>query len=52
MDGGQGLQRMECCGHTLTLVDEKELLTLGFGTLRNSESADEPEGPGNPTGTA
>src|SRR2546426_3343843 len=31
MDGGQGLQRMECCGHTLTLADEKELLTWGSG---------------------
>jgi len=52
VDGGQGLQRMECCGHTLTLADEKELLTLGFGTLREAEPADEPEEPAGPTGSA
>jgi hypothetical protein len=52
VDGGQGLQRMECCGHTLTLADEKELLTLGFGNLREPEPEEEPDQSPGPAGTA
>src|SRR3990167_2662054 len=43
MDGGQGLERMECCGHSLTLADEKPLLDLGFGTMRKKDDAGEEE---------
>jgi hypothetical protein len=54
MDGGHGLQHMECCGHALTLADEKQLLDLGFGTIRKKdekakEAQDETSGP---SGTA
>ncbi len=52
VDGGQGLHRVECCGHTLTLADEKELLTLGFGKLREVEPGEEPDQPPGPAGTA
>src|SRR5438309_11957244 len=45
VDGGEGLQRTECCCHTLTLADEKELLTLGFGNLGADEARDESGGP-------
>ena len=46
MDGGQGLQHMECCGHSLTLADEKEFLDLGMRNTRLAEaSKDEPSGP-------
>ncbi|SRR6266508_801148 len=53
VDGGQGLQHMECCGHALTLADEKRLLDLGFGTVRkDEEKEEEEEAPGGPIGTA
>jgi hypothetical protein len=46
MDGGQGLQRMECCGHSLTLADEQEFLDLGIRNVRMAQSEkDEPLGP-------
>ena len=50
--GGQGLQHMECCGHTLTLADEKQLLDLGFGKVREDKKEEETEAPGGPIGTA
>ena len=54
MDGGQGLEHMECCGHSLTLADEKPLLDLGFGTMRKKDDAGEEEQDvaGGPTGNA
>jgi Desulfoferrodoxin, N-terminal domain len=53
VDGGQGLQHMECCGHRLTLADEKRLLDLGFGKVRkDDEEEKEEELPGGPIGTA
>jgi hypothetical protein len=53
VDGGQGLQHMECCGHRLTLADEKRLLDLGFGKVRkDDEEVKEEELPGGPIGTA
>jgi hypothetical protein len=54
MDGGRGLQHMECCGHELTLADEKQLLELGFGTMRkkDEEAEEELDEAGGPTGTA
>jgi hypothetical protein len=46
MDGGQGLRRMECCGHSLTLADEQEFLDLGIRNARMAQSEkDEPLGP-------
>ncbi|HEY3197468.1 MAG TPA: hypothetical protein VGJ57_05610 [Nitrospirales bacterium] len=43
MDGGQGLQRMECCGHSMTLADEQEFTDLGIRNARMAKSAkDEP----------
>jgi hypothetical protein len=45
MDGGQGLQYMECCGHSLTLADEKEFMDLGMRNTRLADpSKDEPSG--------
>ncbi|MDO8545786.1 MAG: hypothetical protein Q7R68_00355 [Nitrospirales bacterium] len=54
MDGGQGLEHMECCGHSLTLADEKPLLDLGFGTMRKKDDAGEEEQDvaGGPSGNA
>lgn len=54
MDGGQGLQHMECCGHELTLADEKQLLDLGFGTMRKKaeEEDEEQDEAGGPSGNA
>ena len=53
VDGGQGLQRVECCGHSLTLADEKRLLDLGFGRVRkDDEEKEEEEAQGGPIGTA
>ncbi len=52
LDGGQGLQRMECCGHALTLADEKRLLDLGFGKVRKDEEEEGEAAPGGPIGTA
>jgi hypothetical protein len=37
MDGGQGLQHMECCGHVLTLADEKEFMDLGMRNRRTDD---------------
>ena len=43
MDGGLGLQRMECCGHSMTLADEQEFTDLGIRNARMAKSAtDEP----------
>src|SRR6058998_3279865 len=39
-------------GHTLTLADEKELLTLGFGNLREAKPEEEPDQSPGPAGTA
>ena len=52
MHGGEGFQKIVCCGHTLTLADEKELLTLGFGKLRKVEPEEEPDQSPGPAGTA
>lgn len=54
MDGGQGLEHMECCGHSLTLADEKPLLDLGFGTMRKKDDTGEEEQDvaGGPSGNA
>ena len=52
MDGGRGLQHMECCGHTLTLADEKEFLDLGVQNLRGAKAEDEPPDPAGPSGNA
>jgi hypothetical protein len=49
MDGGQGLERVECCGHTLTLADEREFMDLG---LRNRRTGDPEEESGGPTANA
>ena len=50
MDGGKGLQHMECCGHALTLADEKEFMDLG---IRNRRIGDPDEtGPSGPSGNA
>jgi hypothetical protein len=38
IDGGQGLQRIDCCGHSLTLADEKEFLDLGTKNTRMAGS--------------
>ncbi len=50
MDGGRGLQHMECCRHALTLADERELLGLGIQDARRS--AFEPDESNGPAGTA
>lgn len=50
MDGGQGLQRIECCGHSMTLADEKELTDLGIRNARIAKSAEDE--PLEPSGTA
>ncbi len=54
MDGGQGLEHMECCGRSLTLADEKQILGLGFGTLRkkDEEAEEDQDEAGGPVGTA
>jgi hypothetical protein len=36
MDGGQGLQFLECCGHSLTLADEKAFGELGIQEIRRA----------------
>lgn len=45
MDGGHGLHHVECCGHTLTLADERDLLGLGVEGLRGAvpKSDDQPD---------
>lgn len=45
MDGGQGLQYMECCGHSLTLADEKAFGELGIQDIRGPRRPSTPEGP-------
>ena len=50
LDGGQGIQQMECCGHSLTLADEKPLLDLGVRNIRGSDPQEDE--PGGPSGTA
>ena len=50
LEGGNGLEHIECCGHTLTLADEKELGDIGLGSLRKAGSGPEP--PSGPIGTA
>ena len=51
--GGQGLQQVDCCGHTLNVANEKQLLDLDFGKVRKAdEEEDEAETPGGPSGTA
>ena len=50
VDGGHGLQHMDCCGHALTLADEKELLGLGLQDARRP--APEPDEPSGPSGNA
>ena len=54
MDGGQGLQHMECCGHALTLADEKQLPDLAFGTMRKQDekAGEAQDEAGGPVGTA
>ena len=44
---------MECCGHPLTLADEKRLLDLELGGMRKAdEEEDAQESPRGPTGKA
>jgi len=50
VDGGQGFQHMECCGHSLTLADEKEFMDLGIRNARTGAGGD--DGPLGPMGTA
>jgi len=50
MDGGQGIQQVGCCGHALTLADERELLGLGIQDIRRAVA--EPDESGGPAGTA
>jgi hypothetical protein len=50
VDGGRGLERVECCGHSLTTADEKEFTDLG---MRNARTADPPQDePSAPIGNA
>jgi hypothetical protein len=46
VDGGRGLERVECCSHSLTTADEKEFTDLG---MRNARKAEPP--PGEPAGS-
>ena len=52
MDGGQGLQHMECCGRTLTLADEREFLDLGVRNIRGAQPAEDEDAPAEPSGNA
>ena len=52
MDGGRGLQHMECCGRTLTLADEREFLDLGVRNIRGAQPAEDEDAPAGPTGNA
>lgn len=52
MDGGQGLERMECCGHSLTLADEREFLDLGVRNIRKAQPVEDEDAPAGPTGNA
>ena len=52
MDGGHGLQHMECCGRTLTLADERELLDLGVRNIRGAQPEEDEDAPTGPSGNA
>ncbi len=52
MDGGQGLQHMECCGRSLTLADEREFLDLGVRNIRGTLAEEDEDAPAGPTGNA
>lgn len=52
MDGGQGLEHMECCGHSLTLADEREFLDLGVRNIRKAQPEKDEDAPAGPTGNA
>ena len=52
MDGGHGLQRMECCGRSLTLADEREFLDLGVRNIRGAQPEEDEDAPAGPTGNA
>lgn len=52
MDGGHGLQHMECCGHSLTLADEREFLDLGMQNIRRAKPEKDEDAPAGPTGHA
>ena len=52
MDGGHGLQYMECCGRSLTLADEREFLDLGVRNIRGAQPQEEEDAPAGPTGNA
>lgn len=52
MDGGQGLEHMECCGHSLTLADEREFLDLGVRNIRKAQPEEGEDAPAGPTGNA
>lgn len=50
IDGGHGFQLTECCGHPLTMANEKALSDLGTRSVRRA--ATEPDESAGPTGTA
>jgi hypothetical protein len=50
LDGGEGLQHIECCGPPLTLADEKEFSDLGVRNARKPVQDQDPEEPSGPTG--
>jgi hypothetical protein len=52
MDGGHGLQHMECCGRLLTLADEREFLDLGVRNIRGAQPEEDEDAPAGPTGNA
>lgn len=52
MDGGHGLQHMECCGRSLTLADEREFLDLGVRNIRGAQPEEDEDAPAGPTGNA
>lgn len=52
MDGGHGLQHMECCGRSLTLADEREFLDLGVRNIRGAQPEEDEDAPTGPTGNA
>jgi hypothetical protein len=52
LDGGQGFQHVECCGHSLTLADEKEFMDLGLRHARSTTTSTEDDDPPGPMGRA
>lgn len=44
VDGGRGFERVECCGHALTLADEREFMDLGLRNRRTAEPEEESDG--------